>query len=51
LLTSWIQVVTPNGRIGFAAPGALALPFSERLCYAKDIAGRWHIAGFVGAGE
>jgi hypothetical protein len=46
--SAWIRVATPAGKSGFVAPGALAPAFPPRLCYAKDVVGRWRIAGFIG---
>ena len=40
-----------RGKQGFVAPGTLLSPYAERLCYARDITGRWRIAGFVGGGD
>ena len=48
---TWVQVVAPSGKTGFVAPGALRSMTAERLCYGKDPAGRWRIAGFVGTGN
>jgi hypothetical protein len=44
----WTRVATPGGKVGFVAPGALRSLSPERLCYGKDVFGRWHIAGYVG---
>jgi hypothetical protein len=44
----WARIVTPAGLVGFAPPGSLMALKPERLCYAKDTVGRWHIAGFIG---
>lgn len=46
--TGWTRVATPAGKIGFVALGALRPLSPERLCYGKDVFGRWHIAGYVG---
>jgi hypothetical protein len=43
----WARVVTPAGVMGYVAPGGVRSLGSERLCYAKDMLGRWHIAGFI----
>jgi hypothetical protein len=45
--TFWAQVVTPAGQVGFVAPGGLMPIASERLCYARDAVGRWHITGYI----
>jgi hypothetical protein len=47
----WERVLTPKGQIGFAERNALASLEPGRLCYRRDITGRWHIAGFVGGGD
>jgi hypothetical protein len=44
----WTQVAAPSGKTGFVARGALSSLSAERLCYRKDITGRWRIAGFIG---
>jgi hypothetical protein len=49
--TAWARVITPAGKTGYVAPGALMSPSPERLCYGKDGFGRWRIAGYVGAAE
>ena len=51
LRTSWTRILVPSGRIGYAAPGTLMSPSSPQLCYEKDIAGRWAIAGFIGGAD
>lgn len=48
---AWIRVATPDGRIAFVAPGSLASPLADRLCFAKDATGAWKIAGYVGGGD
>lgn len=51
LRQAWARVIAPSGRVGFVAPATLLPLQSERLCYAKDITGRWRIAGYIGAGD
>ncbi|HTS39701.1 MAG TPA: hypothetical protein VMH84_04070 [Xanthobacteraceae bacterium] len=51
LRAAWVRVMTPSGRVGYVAPGALMPLSAARLCYGQDGFGRWHIAGFVGAGD
>ncbi len=51
LHAAWTQIRAPSGKVGYAAPDTLASLSSPQLCYAKDITGRWRIAGFVGAGN
>jgi hypothetical protein len=45
----WLKLVTPSGKIGYAAGSALAPFGSDQLCYQKD-GGGWKIAGYIGAG-
>jgi hypothetical protein len=45
----WLKLVTPSGKVGYAAGNALAPFGSDQLCYQKE-AGGWKIAGYVGAG-
>lgn len=45
----WLKVVTPAGKVGYAAGNALAPIGADQLCYQKDASG-WKIAGYVGAG-
>jgi hypothetical protein len=47
----WTQVAAPSGKTGFIASAALTSLVAERLCYVKDITGRWRIAGYIGGGE
>lgn len=49
--TAWARVVAPSGKVGFVAPALLLSPYAERLCYAKDVTGRWRIAGYIGGGD
>ncbi|HXF89879.1 MAG TPA: SH3 domain-containing protein [Xanthobacteraceae bacterium] len=46
--SGWTRVATPAGKVGFVAPGTLRSLSPERLCYGKDVFGRWRIAGYVG---
>ena len=43
----WTRVVLPDGKIGYVAPGRLISLAAARLCYVKDLAGRWRIAGVI----
>lgn len=43
----WARVATPEGKTGFVAPGNLRPLTAERLCYIKDLVGRWRITGYV----
>ncbi len=45
---SWARVATPVGKVGFVARSGLRPLSPQRLCYGKDVFGRWHIAGYVG---
>jgi hypothetical protein len=47
----WTRVVAPSGRIGFVAPGALRRLNPPRLCYGKDAADRWRIAGYISGSD
>ena len=47
----WMKVAAPSGKTGFVAGGMLMSLLAERLCYRKDVTGRWRIAGFVGGGD
>jgi hypothetical protein len=44
----WLRVATPVGIVGFVAAGALRPLSPQRLCYGRDVFGRWRIAGYVG---
>jgi hypothetical protein len=48
---AWARVATPSGKAGFIAPGTLRPLSAERLCYEKDITGRWRVAGYIGRGD
>jgi hypothetical protein len=48
---AWARVATPGGKTGFVAPNSLLSPYADRLCYAKEGAGPWRIAGYVGGGD
>jgi hypothetical protein len=45
----WTRVTLPDGKIGYVAPGRLISLAAARLCYVKDLAGRWRIAGVISA--
>jgi hypothetical protein len=49
--TAWMRVATPAGKTGFVAPGSLVSPYTDRLCFSKEGAGQWRIAGYVGGGD
>jgi hypothetical protein len=45
--TAWARVAAPSGKTGFI-PRSLLVPLeSDRLCFQKDVTGRWQIAGFI----
>jgi hypothetical protein len=48
---AWARVATPSGKTGFVAPNSLLSPYADRLCFAKEGAGAWRIAGYVGGGD
>jgi hypothetical protein len=44
----FLRIVTPSGKVGFV-PGDAVNPIgSEQICYMKDKAGAWKIAGIIG---
>jgi hypothetical protein len=47
--STWVRVAAPSGKTGFVAPGTLSPLRSDRLCYLKDVTGRWAIAGYIAA--
>jgi hypothetical protein len=47
----WAKVVTPDGKVGFVAPGSLMSLSAARLCYVKDGFDGWRIAGYVARGN
>jgi hypothetical protein len=47
----WQRVAAPSGKTGFVASGILMPLRSERVCYQKDVTGRWRIAGYIAAAE
>jgi hypothetical protein len=49
--TAWARIAIPSGKIGYAAPDTLMSLSAARLCYIKDITGRWQITGYVGRRE
>jgi hypothetical protein len=44
----FIRIVTPSGKVGFAAAEAINPLGSDQLCYGKDAAGNWKIVGMIG---
>jgi hypothetical protein len=46
--TAWARIAIPSGKIGYAAPDTLMSLSAARLCYIKDIIGRWQITGYIG---
>jgi hypothetical protein len=49
--SQWARVALPDGKPGFVAPASLMSLTAERLCYAKDAAGSWQIAGYIAGGD
>ena len=49
--TQWARVALPDGKQGFVAPRSLMSLAAERLCYIKDPAGAWRIAGYIAGGN
>ena len=45
----WTRVAMPDGKIGYVAPDHLISLAGIRLCYVKDPADRWRIAGVIAA--
>jgi hypothetical protein len=48
---AWARVAMPSGKTGFVAPNSLVSPYADRLCYAKEGASPWRIAGYIGGGD
>ncbi|HVZ52751.1 MAG TPA: SH3 domain-containing protein [Pseudolabrys sp.] len=48
--SSYIPVVTPDGKTGYVSADSVAPLGSDQLCYVKD-GGAWKIAGYIGAGN
>jgi hypothetical protein len=49
--SQWARIALPDGKSGFVAPGHLMSLTAERLCYIKDPAGAWRIAGYIAGGN
>jgi len=47
----WALVAAPSGKTGYVAAAMLMPLRSDKLCYHKDVTGRWRIAGYIGAGD
>lgn len=45
------EIATPSGKTGFVPANAIAPLGNDQLCFAKDTAGNWKIAGYIGSGE
>lgn len=45
----WTRIALPDGKIGYVAPDRLIPLAGTRLCYMKDLADRWRIAGVIAA--
>jgi hypothetical protein len=48
--SSYLRVVTPDGKTGFVSIDSIAPLASDQLCYAKDGAA-WKITGYIGGGD
>ena len=48
--SSYLRVVTPDGKTGFVSIDSIAPIGSDQLCYAKDGAA-WKIAGYIGGSD
>lgn len=46
-----LRIITPSGKMGFVQGEAISPLGNDQLCYAKDAAGAWKIAGFVGGDQ
>lgn len=46
----WTQVILPDGKRGFVAPGELLTPLDPRLCFVKR-GSNWMIGGYIGGGD
>jgi hypothetical protein len=47
----WLRVAAPSGKTGYVGAADLIPLRSDRLCYQKDVTGRWRIAGYIAAGD
>jgi len=47
----WALVAAPSGKTGYVAAAMLMPLRSDKLCYHKDVTGRWRIAGYIAAGD
>jgi len=48
--SSYMRVVTPDGKTGFVSLDSIAPLGSDQLCYVKD-GGAWKITGYIGPGN
>ena len=46
-----MKIVTPSGKTGFVPADAFAPIGNDQLCYVKDAAGGWKIAGYIGGDQ
>ncbi len=47
----WALVAAPSGKTGYIAAAMLMPLRSDKLCYHKDVTGRWRIADYIAAGD
>lgn len=47
----WLLIAAPNGKTGYVAAATLMPLRNDKLCYQKDVTGRWRIAGYIAAGD
>ncbi len=48
--SSYLRVVTPDGKTGFVSVDSIGPIGSDQLCYIKD-GGDWKIGGYIGGGD
>ena len=48
--SSYMQVVTPDGKTGYVSVNSIAPLGGDQLCYIKD-GGAWKITGYIGVGN
>lgn len=48
--TSFLRVVTPDGKTGYVSTDSIAPIGNDQLCYVKE-GGAWKIGGYIGGGD
>lgn len=48
--TSYLRIVTPDGKTGFVSVDSIAPIGNDQICYVKD-GGAWKIGGYIGGGD